>query len=41
MLYGHVISQNLICHTHDEEQDIGSVLELVKLTNWDDKSKPS
>ena len=34
--------QNLIFHrTHEEEQGLSTMLELVNLANLDDKAKPS
>jgi hypothetical protein len=38
----HMTCQNLKFHrTHEEEQDISSMLELINLANLDDKSEPS
>lgn len=39
---GHMTYQKLIIHrTHEEEQGIGSLLELVNLVNLEDKPEPS
>ena len=40
--HSHMIYQNLIFHrTHEEEQGINYVLELINLANLDDKSNLS
>ena len=40
--HNHMVCRNLIlCHTHEKEQGINFVVELINLVNLDDTSEPS